>query len=420
MQGWCITAKLINPLPPFTLDVPAADRDSMVPHRSPQRWAGSGRSRLAASAAAGREATIDALAGRSDTKLLVVFASESHDLPAMLGAINEASGQVPLVGCSTAGEIATGGPSDASVVVFALGGPFAVATTAACDASYDLRAAGRQAASPVEAIEAHPHRVLLMLTDALSGDQQEILRGAYTVAGAAVPLVGGCAGDDLQMATTYQFHGGEVLTDAVVTAAIGSDGPFGIGVRHGWEPVGTPMMISRADGEVVHEIDGGPALDVYLERLNAPADAWTDEQAFTRFALVHPIGLARRSGESHARVVLSADFETRSLTCIAAAPEGSTAWFMKGDGVSVLQATHAACADALSPLDGHAPIGVLAFDCIARREVLGGSGIDREVREISALTAGAPVAGFYTYGEIARTRGMNGFHNETLVVLAVG
>ena len=32
---------------------------------------------------------------------------------------------------------------------------------------------------------------------------------------------------------------------------------------------------------------------------------------------------------------------------------------------------------------------------------------------------GAPVAGFYTYGEIARTRGIRGFHNQTLVVLAL-
>jgi hypothetical protein len=34
-------------------------------------------------------------------------------------------------------------------------------------------------------------------------------------------------------------------------------------------------------------------------------------------------------------------------------------------------------------------------------------------------TGGAPVAGFYTYGEIARTQGVSGFHNQTLVVLAV-
>jgi hypothetical protein len=92
---------------------------------------------------------------------------------------------------------------------------------------------------------------------------------------------------------------------------------------------------------------------------------------------------------------------------------------MEGDEESVLAATDAACADALATLDGAAPVGVLAFDCIARRGVLGDEGIQREVARISAHAAGAPVAGFSTYGEIARTHGVSGFHNQTLVVLAL-
>jgi len=52
--------------------------------------------------------------------------------------------------------------------------------------------------------------------------------------------------------------------------------------------------------------------------------------------------------------------------------------------------------------------------------VLGDEGIRNEVRRIGLHSAGAPVAGFYTYGEIARTRGVGGFHNQTLVVLAFG
>ena len=86
----------------------------------------------------------------------------------------------------------------------------------------------------------------------------------------------------------------------------------------------------------------------------------------------------------------------------------------------MLEATHAACSDALAALQGRPPIGMLAFDCIARRGVLGEIGIRREIDVIAGHADGAPVAGFYTYGEIARTRGISGFHNQTLVVLAVG
>jgi hypothetical protein len=62
---------------------------------------------------------------------------------------------------------------------------------------------------------------------------------------------------------------------------------------------------------------------------------------------------------------------------------------------------------------------MLAFDCIARRGVLEDKGIKAEIDRLAAIAAGAPVAGFYTYGEIARTRGMRGFHNQTLVVLSI-
>jgi hypothetical protein len=62
---------------------------------------------------------------------------------------------------------------------------------------------------------------------------------------------------------------------------------------------------------------------------------------------------------------------------------------------------------------------MVAFDCIARRGVVGDEGIQREVDRLAGFAAGAPVAGFYTYGEFARTRGTTGFHNQTLVVLAI-
>jgi hypothetical protein len=220
------------------------------------------------------------------------------------------------------------------------------------------------------------------------------------------------------MARTQQFWGAEVIEDSVVGAAIASDAPIGIGVRHGWSRVGDPMLVTGSEGSRVLTLDDHPALDVYLDRLDAPAAARTDPAAFTRFAMTHPLGLSRRSGEE-VRFVAEADFENRSIGCIAEVPQGGLAWMMEGDGESVLRATDEACLDALAALDGNAPIGMMAFDCIARRGVLGEEGIRDEVRRIGAHSGGAPVAGFYTYGEIARTHGISGFHNQTLVVLAL-
>jgi len=369
--------------------------------------------------AAGAAAARAALAG-AEPRLLVVFCSDSYDLPMLLRGINDASGDAPLIGCSTAGEIATSGPADASVVVTAFGGPgFEVVTSAAVGVSSRLRSAGAEVAGALRPAPGKPHQVLLLLTDGLAGDQQEIVRGAYGVVGAGVPLVGGCAGDDLKMRTTFQLHGREVLRDAIVAAAVASDAAFGIGVHHGWRTVGEPMLVTRSGGNRVYSLDDRPALDVYLERLGAPSEARSDPAAFTRFALTHPLGLSRRSREPQVRFVAEADFAERSLGCIAEVPQGGLTWFMEGDAESVLSATDSACSAALDALDGP-PVGLLAFDCIARRGVLGDSGIRTEISRVALLAGGAPVAGFYTYGEIARTHGMSGFHNQTLVVLAVG
>ena len=385
-----------------------------------RRWVAIGRSDAADARAAGAEAAKAAVAA-DDTKLLTVFCSDDYDLEQLLAGIEECAPGVPLIGCSTAGEIATDGPGDAGIVVLAFGGEgFSVTTAAAEGASARLREAGAAVAGCSTEDPERPHRLLMLLTDGLAGDQQEIVRGAYSVLGAEVPLVGGCAGDDLRMKRTFQLHDGRVLTDAVVAAGIASDAPFGIGVRHGWRTVGEPMVVTSSADNRVYRLDDRPALDVYLERLDAPPEAHLDAEEFTRFSLTHPLGLNRRSGEEQVRFVADANFTDRSLGCIAEVPQGAFAWIMEGDAASVLDATDAACADALAPLGASPPLGLIAFDCIARRGVLGDEGIVAEVRRVAQHAAGSPVAGFYTYGEIARTHGINGFHNQTLVVLAVG
>jgi hypothetical protein len=365
-----------------------------------------------------------------DAKLLIVFCSAAQDLAAVVDQIRGRGGDVPLIGCSTAGEIATDRPSDASVVLAAFGGEgFSVATAVAEGASRDLRAAGAEVARCLAAVEDRPHRVLMLLTDGLAGDQQEIVRGAYGVLGAGVPLVGGCAGDDLRMTATFQVHGDRVLTDAVVAAGIASDAPLGIGVRHGWRRVGEPMLVTSSKGNRVYTLDNEPALDVYLRHLAVPGPGGSgvspemtmppSAEELARLALTHPLGLGRRVGEEHVRFIGGGDFAERSLTCIAEVPQGALVWLMEGDDESVLGATDAACHDSLQGLEGRPPVGVLVFDCIARRGVLGPEGIKAEIDRVATNVGGAPVAGFYTYGEIARTRGMTGFHNQTLVVLSI-
>jgi hypothetical protein len=223
------------------------------------------------------------------------------------------------------------------------------------------------------------------------------------------------------MAATAQLIGGPdgdvVLRDSVVGVRLRSDAPVGIGVRHGWTRVGEPLVVTGTSGAVVHTLDDDPALDAYLRMVDAPDDVRSSPGAFTRFALNHPLGIAGRS-QDLVRFVTGADFETRSLNLVAPVPQGCLTWIMSAGTDAVLTASGDACQAAIDQLAGLPAKGVIAFNCIARRAALGQS-IDEEVAQINHSTADAPMIGFYTYGEIARTQGLNGFHNQTLVVLAL-
>src|SRR2546429_8834733 len=85
------------------------------------RWMGVGRSSAADARGAGAEAARRALVG-ADPKLLIVFAAVGYDPAALAEGVAGAAPGVPLVGCSTNGEITPDGPGEGTVVVTAIGG----------------------------------------------------------------------------------------------------------------------------------------------------------------------------------------------------------------------------------------------------------------------------------------------------------
>jgi hypothetical protein len=384
-----------------------------------QRWMGVGRSEVADSWQAGRDAARAALL-HPEPKLVVVFVGISHDVDEVLAGINEVSGDAPLIGCSTHGEISAVGPRDDSVVVTMLGGTgFSVATAAFESASGHQREAGAAVAETTAIVEDLPYKALLMLTDGFIRDQEDILRGAYTVLGASIPLFGGAAADGWRFQRTYQLHGNKVLTDAVVGATIASNSPIAMSFRHGWRKFGDPMIVTRSSDGRIYTLDDEPAMDVYLRRLGAPEAAFHDATEFSKFVLSRPVGVERRSGVEVRNMSTDVDMAGRSLGGGGDLPEGCLTWLMEGDEASILAAATDACTEALDALGGQPAVGMLTFSCAALRAVLGDEGIEREGERLSAAAGAVPFAGFYTYGEIARKSGIDGFHNQTIVVLAM-
>lgn len=353
-------------------------------------------------------------------RLLLVLAAPRYDLQATAATLQQQLPEVPLIGCSTSGEIGQGTALTQALVLWALGGGgIRVSTGYGECAQQDLRQAATQAASCLERLERRQHTVLVLLSDGLGGDQMEVVRGAYDVANIDVPLVGGCAGDYLAMRQTLQLHGERVMSGAVVAAAISSDRPLGVGVSHGWRAVSEPMLVTESRNTVLSSLDDKPALDVYLDFFNPPELVRQDAQAFADFAATHPIGIRRRE-RIEMRHITGCDVDKGCLQMVAEVPQGALAFLTEGDVDSVLGAAAESTEAAMNALDGAAPVGLLLFDCVSRRSVFGETRVQEETELIARCSAGVPMAGFYTYGEIARTKGSGGFHNQTLVTLAIG
>lgn len=363
---------------------------------------------------------LDALQLNDAPRLLIVFAAPRYDLEPLGASLRERFPDCELVGCSTAGEIAAGNALSQSLVLWALGGTGVRASSGYGESEgQGLRQAAVQAASCLERLERRHHTVLVLLSDGLSGDQMQVVRGAYDVANIDVPLVGGCAGDDLAMRQTRQLHGQRVMSGAVVAAAISSDRPLGVGVSHGWSPASEPMLVTESRDTLLSSLDDQPALDVYLNFFDPPQAVRDDPRAFADFAAVHPIGIRRRD-RIEMRHITGCDRERRALVMVAEVPQGALAFLSVGDSASVLKAAAESVRSAIEALGDAAPAGLLLFDCVSRRSIFGAEHLQEETELIARCCGGAPMAGFYTYGEIARTRGSGGFHNQTLVTLAIG
>jgi hypothetical protein len=305
-------------------------------------------------------------------------------------------------------------------VLWALGGSaIEVSTGSGQGDEQGLRQAATEAAHCLDHLEHRANTILIVLSDGLCGDQMDVVRGAYDVAGIDVPLVGGCAGDNLAMRRTRQIHGRRVMSQAVVAAAVSSDRPLGIGVSHGWTPASEPMLVTGSKGNILSTLEDKPALDVYLDFFNPGDVISTDPAAFAKFAATHPIGIRRRD-KIEMRHITGFNLDSRELILVAEVPQGALAFLTQGDFDSVLNAAAQSCTTALEALNGLPPVGLLMFDCVSRRAVFTEERIHEETDLITSTCGAVPMAGFYTYGEIARTKGAGGFHNQTLVTLAIG
>jgi len=358
-----------------------------------------------------------------DPALVLVFASTEQPLAEVVANIVPEMGGATVLGASTAGEFTEAGDAKGAVCAFALSGDYrAFAGMGEGLKENAEEAVGRAIAGLPREVPAFPYRTGILLLDPLAGNGEEATLMSAALLGANAPLAGGAAGDDLHMKAAFVSCGARAAGDALVVAQIFSKAPLGLGVCHGHAPLSKPLKVTRASGNVVEEIEGRPAWEVWLEQTGIravergldPAHMSVEDEG--AYLLQYQAGLAA-GAEYKMRAPLSRT-ASGAIHFACGIPEGTVIRITESVAQAQVASAREAARRARSQLGGNRAAGALVFDCICRNLILG-DGFGAAVRGMSEELGGAPLAGFETYGEIALDAGdLSGFHNTTSVVLA--
>lgn len=363
---------------------------------------------------------------RADAKLVVVFASPKTPLEQLTDTLSATHPGAVVLGCSTAGEFTDAGEAAGTVTVFVLAGELKVSGGIGHRLRGETERSVEDACSSLHDVDGvDGYHTALMFADGLAFVGEEAALLAAIRLGPSVSIAGASAGDDLALERTVVSMGTEVTTDAVSIALISSSAPISIGVSHGHRPLGSEGTVTRAEGNVVHEIDGRPAWQAYREATKAAAEAagifnsnFEDPTEFVSYMASFEAGLAIEGGYKVRAALLKGADDSLSFVCQMA--EGTKFAYMGSDLDGQIESARDAAEMAREGLGDSAVAGVLVFECACRKIILQDQ-FSRAVEAISSSFPSAPIAGAEMYGEIALHGGsLSAYHNSTTVVVAFG
>ena len=342
---------------------------------------------------------------------------------------------VPVIGTTTAGEIA-GHPLSGSAVVTVLASPYLYLRAAVGrDVSQGWRNSVHQAASSRELFSyftadpemlAELHRegrslfgLLFSPGNTKSADSRsyEIMEELKQLSRGRFPIFGGSSADDWKMEENYVLLGKKAFSDSMLLAVFETELRCGMGMAHGFLPTDKKTTVTRADGHEVLEFELRPAASRYAELLGMDEAELKDRH------------LTLTTGKLAGIPVRFNDYAINVASFIT--PRGGirfTQPLLEGMQITIMEAAESdllasgilAVQDALLRGEINRPAVALVFSCAIRERILGDKRGD-EISSICELLPDAPVTGFYSFGEQGVTRyGMNIHNNGAITTLVIG
>ncbi len=346
-----------------------------------------------------------------DTALAVFFCSSAYDLEKLAVELRHRFAGVPLIGCTTAGEITPMGFQDGSITGFSIGGEATRAATSRIDclgdcpisagflAAEELMARFGQGGTPVD----DTNTFGLLLIDGMSAREEVVLSTIHWGMG-TIPLLGGSAGDDMRLSNTFVYHNGAFSTNTALLTLVQIDTPFRTFNTKHFRGTSEKLVVTKADPErrLVLELNAAPAAGEFARIVGVHVDDLSPEMLGDRSLMV------KIGGEFYVRSIQKVGADG-SLTFYSAIEQGVVLTLATpGDLVQDLRDLFETLQDDIGK-----PQLVIGFDCVLRRMEME----RRQTRHLaSRIMADNNVIGFATYGEQYHAMHLN----HTFTGVAIG
>ncbi len=383
---------------------------------------GVGVSREKEGFAAGCEAAQQAIAqiGQTRADLALVFATIGYNQEDLLAGIRTITGDTPLSGCSGEGIITQAGSDEGTYAV-------SVMLLASDQITFDtflvegLKKESKEAGLRLsDALgECKNGKVLLLFPDGLTINSTQFLHALESHLPYPIKIAGGTSGDNFKFAKTYQYHNGKVVSDAVSAVLISGPVEVDIAVSHGCQPIDIERTVTKSSANIVYEIDGRRAWDVFTQYLvGDPKNLSEADLARISIGESLPPDAASAYHPLIVRSGMGLNKEAGTVYFPAEIPVGTKLQIVRRDPISISTSVLTVGREITERHADKKPLAVFQFDCAGRgRIVLGEKTNEMTVFPLQEkIGKSVPWIGFHTYGEIAPVREKVYFHNYTVVL----
>ncbi|MFA6280694.1 MAG: FIST N-terminal domain-containing protein [Bdellovibrionales bacterium] len=320
-----------------------------------------------------------------------------------------------VLGCSTAGEIGKEGFSKDSFSMLAMhfDNTSVKAVSAPLLKQEDSLMVGESIANQLKTPDL---KAVLVFGIGRNINGSGLINGMNSILGRNVLISGGLAGDGLDFKETFTLCNGDLSNDHVVAVGLYGDSIIvSCGSEGGWRPFGPTRRVTKADNNILYELDGKPALQLYKQYLGDKA------KALPASGLAYPFAILRsdRTTSGLIRSALDIDHEKEAIILAGDMPQGCQVCLMHADTDALVQGAAQAAAEALRTHAGSEENGcAIVVSCVGRRIILG-IDVDDEIEAVSdSFLPETPMAGYYSYGEICSytATGRTELHNQTMTI----